>query len=239
LEVKHQILYAAMKYSKIKLHRNHIPLHPKLIIRNQCDYDVYIATLLYLHNQIQLGFDPKWLVSFHYQHPVEHGKLIKETDKLYGFGDRYHLQTKRDIWKEVPYYNYLSKRRNTEEWIYNDASQIRNVILKELYGIKRLNQLWKYEFPNLFFFHEKGKSKLQYHTHLLLTSSNLRYNSEEELIDIFNNSIKKKRRCFSKWKIDITAVNNSKGIIGYLNKETNANHISFDPFNSIPIIPPN
>jgi hypothetical protein len=239
LGVKNQSLCDAMNYSKIKLHRKHIPLHPKLIIRNQDDYDVYIATLLYLLNQVQLGFDPKWLVSFHYQHPSEHGKLIKETDKPYGFGDRYHLQTKGNIWKEVPYYNYLSKRRNTEEWIYDDASQIRNVILKDLYGIKRLNQVWKYEFPNLFFFHEKGKTKLQYHTHLLLTAINLRYNSEEELVDIFNNSIKKKRRCFSNWKIDITPVNNSKGVIGYLNKETNANHISFDPFNSIPIIPHN
>ena len=106
-----------------------------------------------------MGFDPKWMISFHYYHPVEQGTLIKETDKPLDFGDRYCFKTKRDIWKEVPYYDYLVKRRNTEEKIYEDASQIKNVILKDLYGIKRLNQKWKYEFPNLFFFHEKGKPK--------------------------------------------------------------------------------
>lgn len=177
------------------------------------------------------------MVSFHYYHPVEQGTLIKETDKPYGFGDRYWFKTKRDIWQEVPYYNYLVKRRNTEEWLYEDASQIRNVIFKELYGIKRLNQPWKYDLPNLFFFHEKGKAKLQYHTHLLLPNKNLLYKSKDELDDIFNNSIKKKRKCFSRWKVDITEVNSSRGVIGYLNKETCFAHLSLDPYNSNPIIP--
>jgi len=237
LGVKNPNLCDAMNYPRIKLHKNHIQLHPNLNINTQKDYDFYINTLLYLHNQIDLGFDPKWMVSFHYHHPVEQGTLIKETDKPYGFGDRYWFKTKRDIWKEVPYYNYLVKRRNTEDWLYNDASQIRNAILKELYGIKRLNQTWKYEFPNLFFFHEKGKTKLQYHTHLLLPDKNLRYNSKDELEDIFNNSIKKKRKCFSNWKVDITEVNSSRGVIGYLNKETCFTHLSLDPYNSNPIIP--
>ena len=43
-----------------------------------------------------------------------------------------------------------------EDYFIEDTGQIKNVILKELYGIKRLNQTWKYEFPNLMFFYEKG-----------------------------------------------------------------------------------
>ena len=39
-----------------------------------------------------------------------------------------------------------------EDYFIEDTGQIKNVILKELYGIKRLNQTWKYEFPNLMFF---------------------------------------------------------------------------------------
>ena len=55
--------------------------------------------------------------------------------------------------------NGLNYRRNDYDSLIDDTSQVKNVILKELYGIKRLNQDWKYDFPNLFFFQEKGKSK--------------------------------------------------------------------------------
>ena len=42
----------------------------------------------------------------------------------------------------------------------------------------------------------------------------------------------------SRWKkIDITEVNSSRGIMGYVNKETSLTHTAFDFANSIPIIP--
>jgi hypothetical protein len=238
--MKSPLLCCAMNYSQIKLHKNHIPLNPYLCIKNQVDYDYYINTLLYLHNQLELGFNPKWMVSFHYQHPVEHGKSIKETNKTLGFGDRYGFKTYRNLWNEVPMYNYWDKQRNTEERVIEDASQIKNAILKYLYGIKRLNRTDRNEYPNLFFFHEKGKTKLQYHTHLLLPSKNLKIDEYSELEDVFNTTIRKSRKCFSKWKkIHIAPVQTKYDVIGYLNKETNSNHISFDPYNSNPIIPQN
>ena len=46
----------------------------------------------------------------------------------------------------------------------------------------------------------------------------------------------RKEKCLSKWKnIDVRPVTNKEGVIGYLNKETNPNHISFDFINSIPV----
>jgi len=228
------LYYSKRAYTdrSIKLHRKHLPLNPKLSINTQKDYEFYIETLLYLNNQLDLGVEPKWIVSFHYQHPVEHCKHLKETDKPFGFGDRYGFN---QLCSDA-YYKYWSKKRNDEDQVYKDASQIRNNVLKLLYGIKRLNQTWKYNFPNLLFFHETGKTKLQYHTHLLLPQPK-KYDTYEELYDVFNTTIRKQRMCFSKWKrIDITPVIDKYNIVGYLNKETTSKHISLDPFNSIPIV---
>ena len=227
-----------MSYPSIKLHRKHIPLHPKLNIRTQKDYDYYIEVLLYLHNQLILGVEPVFMVSMHYQHPVEHTKPLKETDKPLGFGDRYGFKTIRDIWKEVPLYKYWEKKRNEEEQVINDTKKVKCRILKKLYGIKRLNRPDKYDVPNLLFFHERGKTKLQYHTHILLTGKNLLTNDTNELLDIFHTSIRQETKCLSRWKhIDVKPVETPYNVIGYLNKETHSSHISFDFYNSNPIVP--
>ena len=227
-----------MSYPSIKLHRKHIPLHPKLNIRTQKDYDYYIEVLLYLHNQLILGVEPVFMVSMHYQHPVEHTKPLKETDKPLGFGDRYGFKTIRDIWKEVPLYKYWEKKRNEEEQVIKDTKKVKCRILKKLYGIKRLNRPDKYDVPNLLFFHERGKTKLQYHTHILLTGNNLLTNDTNELLDIFHTSIRQETKCLSRWKhIDVKPVETPYNVIGYLNKETHSSHISFDFYNSNPIVP--
>lgn len=221
----------------IKLDKNHIPIHPRVTgIKKQVDYDFHISILKYLYNQIELGFEPAWLITYHYFHPVELSKPLKETNKPLGYGDRYSFKSHNDIFKSIPYYRYLERRRNNIEDIYQDTSQAKNCILKQLYGIKRLDRTDKYEFPNIFFFHEKGKLKLQYHTHILLPKKNLIYNNEAELKEVFNTTIRKSRKCFSTWKdIDVAPVTNKYGILSYLNKETNSNHISLDPHNSVPI----
>ncbi len=227
-----------MSYPSIKLHRKHIPLHPKLNIRTQKDYNYYIEVLLYLHNQLILGVEPVFMVSMHYQHPVEHTKPLKETDKPLGFGDRYGFKTIRDIWKEVPLYKYWEKKRNEEEQVIKDTKKVKCRILKKLYGIKRLNRPDKYDVPNLLFFHERGKTKLQYHTHILLTGKNLLTNDTNELLDIFHTSIRQETKCLSRWKhIDVKPVETPYNVIGYLNKETHSSHISFDFYNSNPIVP--
>jgi hypothetical protein len=96
----------------------------------------------------------------------------------------------------------------------------------------------KYDYPNLLFYHEKGKVKLQYHTHILLDAKNLKTNDVDAIQDIFDTSIKETTKCLSKWKlIDITPVSNAYNIMGYLNKETQKSHISFDFYNSHPILP--
>lgn len=174
-------------------------------------------TELFLQQQLNLGFKPKWFITYHLFNPTEN-----------------KLKSNKSVWKTIPYYNHYTNRRNDYDCIVEDTSQIKNIILKYLYGIKRLNQTWKYDFPNLFFFHELGIGA-QYHTHLLMPECN--YENLQVLEFIWNNKLKKKRKCFSKYKIHIREIDNPKIALDYVNKETSMKHNSLDYLNSHFILP--
>ncbi len=210
---------------KIKLTRSHISLPDKWIIKNQTQYE----TAQYLMKQERLGFKPAFLVTFHYYHPDENrNKVLTLRDGKTTF--------KENLWKECQKDKFIRQRRLDVDGLIEDTKQIRNVILKELYGIKRLNQTWKYEFPNTLFFYERGKSHIKFHTHLLLPRKNLKYDNIHLLEFAFNERIRRKRKCFSNWKeINIQEVSNVRGALSYCNKETTSNDYSIDYFNSNPI----
>ena len=176
-----------------------------------------LETELFLQQQLNLGFKPKWFITYHLFNPKEN-----------------KLKSNKSVWKTIPYYNHYTNRRNDYDCIVEDTSQIKNIILKYLYGIKRLNQTWKYDFPNLFFFHELGIGA-QYHTHLLMPECN--YENLQVLEFIWNHKLKKKRKCFSKYKIHIREIDNPKIALDYVNKETSAKHNSLDYLNSHFILP--
>ena len=208
---------------KINLLRNHKPLLKDWIIDNQSQYE----TAQFLMNQETLGFKPKYLVTFHYYHPDENKKkILTMKDGKNNFNNT--------LWKESGKDKFIRKRRLDEDGLIEDHSQIRNVILKELYGIKRLDKTDKEEFPHTLFVYEKGKSKVKFHTHLLLSStSKLKFDTVESLEFIFNTKIRKKRKCFSNWKhIHIEKVFDVKGALSYCNKETDSSNYSIDYFNS-------
>ena len=224
------------KNPQIRLDRNHRSIHPSVSINNQEDYDYHIALLNYLYQQSQQGFDAKWLITIHYQHPSEHAKPFKETNNLYGFRDRINFKTKRSIWNETSLYNYWDKMRNDSYQVEKDANAIKCRILKHLYQVKRLNRPDKYKIPNYYFFNERGKSKLKYHTHIVLPET-ICYNSHKELEEVFNTTIRERSKSISLWKdIHVVEINSINDIFGYLNKETTADFFAFDPINSNPII---
>ena len=211
---------------KINLKRDHISLPNKWIIKNQSQYE----TSQYLMEQERLGFNPKYLVTFHYYHPDENrNKVMILKDGKTTFKEQLGKESQKD--------KFIRQRRLDVDALIEDTSQIRNVILKELYGIKRLNQGYKYEFPNTLFFYERGKSHIKFHSHLLLPSKNLKYDDLQSLEFVFDTKIRKSRKCFSKWKkIHIEEVKNVRGCLSYLNKETNSSNYSIDYQNSNPIL---
>ena len=125
--------------------------------------------------------------------------------------------------------------RNDWDQVDSDAKHIRNMILRVFFGVKRLNRKEKYDPVNLLMFHEKGKVKLQYHTHILLPK--IPHFNQESIEILFNTHIRPKCNCFSRWKkIDVTAIKDDKySIMGYLNKEVNASYTALSSY-SLPII---
>ena len=221
----------------IKLHRDHIPINPKVCLNRQIDYDYYIEGLLYLRNLLDNNvINPTWLVTLHYTNDMDYIKPIKETDNPFGYKDRYGYKCFGDLWKQ----NINSKRHKNLDHIYPNARKILNLVLKYLYGIKRLNQTWKKKHPNLLFFHELGKVKLNYHTHLILPKTDLfkTKGDQQELQDIFNTSIKERCKSMNKFrKVDVQWIEpeDKYSVVGYLNKESKVttNHLSLDPYNSL------
>lgn len=224
-----------MDYS-IRLHKNHQPVHKNRVIETQKEYDNYMAMLNYIINQVELGFSPMFLVSLHYNNPSDYYKTTKETNNPLGHKDRYGPKTKLPLSLTSSWDKFIEKNRRDIDATTKNARKVLNLILKILYGVKRLNRPDKFKFPNILVFHELGKYRLQYHTHILLPQCGLTAN---EIEDIFNTSIKKRCKCLSITKrIDVKDVKyDSKGILAYLNKETNADYSALDPINSIPIIP--
>lgn len=190
------------------------------------------ATLEFVLNQINGGFNPRFMITYHYRHPTEHGWRVLEnvgtSNSQWGF------KSNKSLWNEVPSYNYYEKRRACEDSTIKDASQVKNVILKYFWGIKRPSQTWKYKYPPMLFFHEMGRTKLQYHTHLLIPELPAKFNSKDILEDEWNGYVKRSRKCFSRWKsIHVKEITNPYLIANYLVKEVSLHRHSLDYQNSL------
>jgi hypothetical protein len=217
----------------IRLDKNHIPIHPKVRIDSQEHYDSHIQLLLYLHKQLDLGFTPGMMITYHLKHPAERLKARRETNNPLGFQDRIGFTSGGSLWNQVGFDNYINARRNDEFDTATDAGCVKNLILKHLYGIKRANQTWKYKMPPMVIVMEKGKVKLQYHIHMLLPQDGLILDSLDDVAEVLNTSVRKRARCLSKWKrIDVKEIDDPRQTVSYLTKETNWNQCSLDFINS-------
>ena len=79
-------------------------------------------TELFLNNQIELGFKPKWFITFHYHHPAEKCWKVIEKYKPLGYGNRIGFKTRNGLWNEVEYYNSLERKRNDYDCLVEDTS---------------------------------------------------------------------------------------------------------------------
>ena len=228
----------------IKLDKEHIKIHPRCFIWNQEQYDNHLAMLKFLYQQLELGFQPQWMITYHLKHPSERVKNVPEMYQVKGkmprtrWGrkiiDEGEYNPQSSLWDGCAYYNYYDNRRNDEFETETDNRQIKNLMLKYLYGIKRLNQTWKPNFPkNMLFIMEKGKAKLQYHIHLLLPKVREELNTKPQILRVLNSN-RDKARCLSSWKsIDVKEIDKPYKSVSYLNKETTGTHCSLDFSNSI------
>ena len=193
----------------------------------------------FLRLQEELGYEAAWFITFHYFHPSELMASIKERkgDISKGVIDQigYRTPDGSSLWKSSD--SKIIRMRNDYDQVSIDCKRFINVLLKEVYGIPR-PQKYRGELPPILAFHEYGIE--QYHSHLILPkpSHNHQYKSkrlheEAALTKLLNTKVRKKCKSLSKWKdIDVREVDNQYGILGYLNKQTEPKHTSFDPMSS-------
>ncbi len=219
------------------------------------------STYKFLREQIRRGCESAWFVSLHFVHPDEFLQEVKETKRPYGFGERIYFDSYGSHWDTIgTYESKVAAKRSLNE-THRNIKDIRNKILKNLYGVKRLDRLWNYKLNPIFFFTEKGKyssikdSKDQdFHLHIALpkidsltfkneknprpvTEKNLRVFLERDLNGL-------KRLCKStsfKRSIDVQKVEEwkggTKGLFYYLNKETDIENKNVDFMNSLMLVP--
>ena len=181
----------------------------------------------------QLLFVPLYWITYHFHQPEDSIKqqLLKENE--YGYKDRYGLKD-QELWNSIERGNWIDKRREDIFYGYKDIRKLCNVEMKFLYNVKRLDRLDKYIIPPMFYFMEKGRNRSRFHVHHPIFSPLPVQHTEEQVRDIFNNKVRDKVRSISRWKkIHVEKMTDPKGLMDYLVKETNINHLSLNPYSKV------
>jgi len=145
------------------------------------------STLELLREQFLRGFRPQWMLTFHYGNPYERGWRVAEKSPRWG----YKIPGNRSLMMDVGVDNAITRRRNDEILVSRDATHIRNLLLRSIWNIKRLDSHDASSTP-MIFFHELGRERLQYHTHLLIANIPSKYNNSPSLLRLWHESIRPK-----------------------------------------------
>jgi hypothetical protein len=169
----------------------------------------------FLVNQWYRGFQSTWMITYHYANTEERG--WNKNLRIQNTGVSRSLD--QSMLLSNPIQSSQSKARNDFFGVSKDAKHIRNLLLQEIWGIKRKDKHDESSTP-MIFFHEKGAEETQYHTHILLGPTPTPIISEEDLIDTWNTKILPKARCLSRTNtVHVRYVESRQRAIGYLTKE--------------------
>ena len=158
----------------IRLSSKHIPIHPKIQLERQEDYDQYIEMLNFLFAQLRNGFKPIYMITIHLGNPEDYPNMTQE-------------QWTR--WK---------RRRTNLEMIKKDARKIIEAILHLYYGIKAPKRFYDQVLKLVFFELGKQEKDGQYHVHILLPKRKQKDNFNEFKSIIEGGALQEKIKCISK-----------------------------------------
>ena len=200
----------------IRLSSKHIPIHTKMQLEKQNDYDQYIEMLNFLFTQLKNGFKPLYLITLHLGNPEDCPNMTQE-------------QWTR--WK---------RRRTNLEMVRKDARKIIEAILHLYYGIKAPKRFYDQVLKLVFF--ELGKQERDGHYHVHILSPRRRHKDNfDELKSIIEGPLAERIKCISKLRqphvkrIDqydheytLFYPTASMNVTGYLNKECKRGYVPLD-----------
>jgi hypothetical protein len=190
-------------------------MKPLLLPTTQATDPLTEAAKEFLANQWYRGFQSTWMITYHYANAEERG--WNKTRRVQNTGVERSLN--QSLLLSNPAQSSQSKTRNNFFEVSKDAKHIRNLLLQEIWGVKRKDKHDESTTP-MIFFHEKGGEETQYHTHILLGPTPTPITSEEDLVEIWNTKVLPKARCLSRTNtVHVRYVDSRQKAIGYLTKE--------------------
>jgi len=172
------------------------------------------ATLEFLSQQRQRGFRTQFMLSFHHANADERG--WNRTRRTHSTGHK--PINNATLLLNLPNSSGITRARNDFFEVSQDAQHIRNLLRRELWGVKRMDKVDESETP-MMFFHEKGQGT-QYHTHLILGTTPETFKTIESLEKLWETKIRPRTQCLSPTNsIHIQIVDSPERVFGYLSKE--------------------
>lgn len=182
------------------------------------------GTIDLLEDQIKRGFRPQLMLTFHYGNPYERG--WDQNRRIQNRGTQTTSST--PLLLDSPTGRGITISRNDIIKVSRDAKHIRNLLLRGVWGVQRLDKHEESQTP-MIFFHEKGREKIQYHTHVLVGGIPQSKLNENTLKSIWLREVAPKARCLSRTNsLDITNVDSSTRAIRYLTKEIRGDETVLD-----------
>jgi hypothetical protein len=178
---------------------------------------IHEATNKFLNQQGWRGFQPSWLITFHYGgNPTQRG---------WNNAQRVHTTGQLPSSATPSLFSDGSTSARTNFFnVSKDAKHIRNLLRQAIWDVKRQDKVDESQTP-MIFFHEQGKLNLQFHTHLLLGTIPDKFKTIEAIECVLNDYVMPRAQCISRTNsIHIQSADSYLRAVGYLSKELSFRH---------------
>lgn len=183
------------------------------------------ATVDLVMDQIHQGFSPQWMLTYHLGNPYERGWRVIENATRWG----YKIPNDRMLWDSVGYDNSLLARRNDPIQVSKDTKHIRNLLIQHGWGITGSLKVHDHKSTPMIFVHERGRERIQYHTHLLIGALPDPLSNANAIQSLWKNEILPRAKCLSRTNsLHVETVTTARGIMEYLSKEIRERDINVD-----------
>jgi hypothetical protein len=204
------------------------------------------ALLGYLWNHLAHGFSPRFMLTYHYSSPAESGCSLQQPPLSSKIPHQPTPPTRThrhqpSVFPRVAGYEAFERQRNDLDQISHHARLIRNLLNQEFWRQSQPNRRARIN-PSIFIFHELGRTKLQYHTHILIPLPPEPYTTSAAIEQAWHQKFQPKATFLSHTQhaFDIKPLPNLFDQIGqaiYLTKEVSSSHCVLDPSASLNLRP--
>lgn len=133
------------------------------------------------------------------------------------------------LWDNVGYDKSLLARRNDPDLVSKDAEHVRNLLLQRGWGVRGDLRMHDESSIPMLFVHERGKERIQCHTHLIIPALPAEINTPQGVQELWKHQILPRARSLSHTNsLHAERVYDIRGLTRYLTKEVRTDDICVD-----------